>query len=70
MYYLFLNKHLLYREWILNLFRCCEATKDRRSCSNLVSSMLLEEYRNFKADNVMKSKRCKAHKPFNLDHRS
>lgn len=27
MYYLFLNKRLLYGEWILSLFRCCEATE-------------------------------------------
>lgn len=57
MYYLFLNKRLLYREWILSFFRCCEATKDKWSCSNIESSVLLEEYRNFKTDNVMKSKR-------------
>lgn len=58
MYYMFLNKRLLYREWILSLFRCCEATKDKWWCSSIeLLQCFLGEHRNFKTDNVMKSKR-------------
>lgn len=74
MYYLFLNKHLLYREWTLSLFRCCEATKDRQSCFHIESSLLLQQRRNLETDNVMKSEReymderTDTHKPLGLDH--
>lgn len=40
MYYLFLNKRLLYGEWILSLFRCCGATKDKWWGSNIESIAL------------------------------
>lgn len=50
MYYLFLNKRLLYGEWILSLFRCCEATE--RSVGRVVQYWIkcaFKKNRNFKS---------------------